>query len=411
MPAIKPPLGFLTGEPGPGELGPARLCAAALVTVAAFCAIYAPQPLLAVIAAEFGVSRDVCGLLITVTLLPFGFAPVAYGFLLESFSAARLMRVCLLLLAATELAVFLNRSFALFLVLRLVQGLLIPAVTTGLMTFISEASASSRVQRNLAAYIAASIFGGFFGRLLAGFASSVLGWRWAFLILGLALAGAAVLAGSLGAAARPRLVRPGLKDLADILKKPVFLRVYVVIFGFFFVFASALNFIPFRLSETVPGAGEMRIALVYSGYLMGIVVSLASARLAGLLGGEKRALVLGGAVFLVAVACLWARGFAPVFGAVFALCLGFFLVHSVAPGLLNSLSTEKHGLVNGLYISFYYLGGTLGTFLPGLIYQALGWGAFVACLVLVAAGALGLSLGLPRPAARPGPPCLGPPSA
>src|SRR5690606_6997113 len=51
-----------------------------------FTVLYAPQPLLPLLAAELGVGCPAASLLITVTLLPLSIAPVAYGFMLESVS-------------------------------------------------------------------------------------------------------------------------------------------------------------------------------------------------------------------------------------------------------------------------------------------------------------------------------------
>ena len=35
----------------------------------------------------------------------------------------------------------------------------------------------------------------------------------------------------------------------------------------------------------------------------------------------------------------------------------------------------------GLYVTTFYIGGTVGAFLPGLAYEAAGWGACVALIV------------------------------
>ncbi len=69
--------------------------------------------------------------------------------------------------------------------LRLVQGLLIPAMLTSLMTYISQVTAKSDIARAMAWYIAATILGGFAGRAFSGLIASLLHWRFSFLFLGL----------------------------------------------------------------------------------------------------------------------------------------------------------------------------------------------------------------------------------
>ena len=71
---------------------------------------------------------------------------------------------------------------------------------------------------------------------------------------------------------------------------------------------------------------------------------------------------------------------------------GMFTLHSVLSAFLNHLETERKGLINGLYVSAYYAGGALGSFLPGFIFQRFGWPAFIGLLVVLVTGLIGLSL-------------------
>ncbi len=63
-----------------------------LATVLGFGCLYAPQPLLPLMAAEFGVSAQRASLLITLALLPPAVAPLLYGYVLEGVAAARMGR-------------------------------------------------------------------------------------------------------------------------------------------------------------------------------------------------------------------------------------------------------------------------------------------------------------------------------
>ena len=74
-----------------------------------------------------------------------------------------------------------------------------------------------------------------------------------------------------------------------------------------------------------------------------------------------------------------------LFGSLFAFCGAMFLMHAVATGLVNRGGGETAGIVNGLYLVFYYSGGALGSFVPGMVYQRFGWSAFVGVLLAMAA--------------------------
>ena len=73
-----------------------------------------------------------------------------------------------------------------------------------------------------------------------------------------------------------------------------------------------------------------------------------------------------------------------LFGALFLFCPSMFLAHSVAITAANQGITRNVGVVNGLYLAFYYSGGVLGSYLPGFVYQRFGWSSFVSILLLVA---------------------------
>jgi len=61
-----------------------------------------------------------------------------------------------------------------------------------------------------------------------------------------------------------------------------------------------------------------------------------------------------------------------------------FLVHATASGWLNKLAGSSKGVVNGLYVAFYYGGGVVGSSLPGLVYHGYGWSGFLLSLAVVA---------------------------
>jgi YNFM family putative membrane transporter len=50
--------------------------------------------------------------------------------------------------------------------------------------------------------------------------------------------------------------------------------------------------------------------------------------------------------------------------------------HALLSGYVNTLAKSKKGIANGVYISFYYLGGTIGSFAPGALYECCGWKVF-----------------------------------
>jgi YNFM family putative membrane transporter len=361
-------------------------------TVCGISSIYAPQPLLPLLAEAYGVSQATASLAVTATMLPLGLAPLAYGFFLDAVPARPLIGLSLGLLAVTTACLPLCPDFETFLGLRMVQGLVVPALLTALMTYLATAASPDVLRRVMAAYIAVTVFGGFFGRFFSGLAAHALGWRIPFFGLGGTLLLCCLACLTLPPDARSAFLPIRLGDAPQVLRKSGFLRTYLVVALLFFVFSGMLNLLPFRLAELEGGYTPLRAGAMYCGYLMGIVTCLTSHRLSRRLGGPARTMALGAAVVIGAALIFALPAQAAVFVSVFVLCTGMFMAHSVAPGVLNSAEAEHKGLVNGLYISFYYSGGALGTFLPGLILARYGFAP--AAAVLVAAAILGMLVAL-----------------
>lgn len=357
--------------------------------------MYAPQPLFNTMATTFEVQQTAISLVVTVVLLPLAVAPLAYGFMLESISPRLVLISCMTLLALLQCGMAMAPGYASFMVLRCLQGLLVPAMLTALMTRIGTTKGTGNVQRIMALYIASTIFGAFAGRLGSGFLSTHFGWRTSLLVLAGVMGLCAFVLGRLSREATARFSRPSLAALPHILRLPGFFRSYLAVFCAFFVFASLLNLLPFRLAEIAGDISEFRIAAMYSGYLLGILVCIFVMPLVRFFGNERRAVLAGMLYFIAALFCLASAD--PFFAQCAMLFFppGFFLVHAVMPGHLNSITTANTGLVNGCYLAIYYLGGALGSWLPGYIYRWWGWDAYIAfsCGILL----LGMffSLGMP----------------
>lgn len=352
-------------------------------TLLALSALYVPQPLLPVLTAEYGVTRETAALLTTIVFIPLSLAPLVYGALLETMSARRMLRAAVLLLAVSEGVIFFVEPFAGLMAVRLFQGLLIPAMLTSLLTYISQVTEKGDLARALSWYIAATIFGGFAGRALSGLIASLLHWRYSFLFLGFGLLVAWFWLGRIADAGSVTLARPPWRSVGKVLADPVVKTVCCMVFCFFLAFAAMMNFLPFRLTELSVAADEFRIGLAYSGYLMGIAVSLNAVRIHRRCGGAERTMIGGLALFAVALLIMIVPSVSVLVGGMFLLCGASFLTHATATGVLNRYMLHSRGVVNGLYIAFYYGGGAVGSYLPGYAYRSYGWGGFILVLTVV----------------------------
>ena len=366
-----------------------------LITILTLSALYAPQPLLPLLATEFQISRDLAASLTTIAFLPLCIAPLLYGRILSAFTPRQLLRCAVLVLAIAELLFPLCTTIWALFAVRLLQGLMIPAILTAMMTYVSSESATGEIRRTMGIYIASTIIGGLLGRTMSGSIATLLGWHYSFYILSGSLLLGFLLLNFLSPGQPPEGARPRGQALA-ILREKNPRRIYITVFCMFFVFAAIMNYLPFRVAELDASASEMRIGFMYSGYLLGIVTALNSVSISRLLKGTSRTMVIGLGGLILALAGMLIPGTTPLFLFMFPFCGSMFLVHSIASGHLNSLGLKNKGMVNGLYVSFYYGGGMFGSSLPGPIYHHFGWPAFILLLILLTGCGITAASGLDK---------------
>lgn len=363
--------------------------------IVAFGILYEHQPLLPLLAQQWGRSLSDAALLTTVTMIPLALAPLVYGYILERFSSRYMLVGGFSFLLITQAILSTAPDYQWFIILRGIEGLLLPAIFISLMTYTSALGGPEHSRRNISFYIAATIVGGYLGRTMTGLITDLASWQTAFWMWS-ALALIAVFSLlKLDSDPRGQLVRISWPEIRRLVRKPVNREGLGAAFLLFFVSASMMNFLPFRMFELNPGMSTGQMAQVYTGYLVGAVISVFSTRIISLIGNERRTLLLAAALYFCGVLLFMSENIALLYFAMLVLMGGMFSIHSVLSGYLNHLESARKGMINGLYVSSYYSGGVLGSFLPGLLYQSAGWTAYSLLLLALIAALAGLVLLMP----------------
>jgi len=360
-----------------------NLWIALVATVISFSTLYIPQPMLPLLAEQFGVSAGEAGLLMTVAMLPLAFAPIVYGYILQAVPARLMLMVALSLLALNQCCFYFASEFWHLVGLRLLQGLLLPAIFTALMTYCASMVPSSMVRRAMGFYIGATILGGFSGRLAGGIFASAFDWRSAFVAMGLLQLLPLLLLLRVDSDASINFARLDSSSISRVLRNRNYRFMFLSLATVFFVFSGILNNVPFHLQDIHPAATPLIISMLYLGYLIGAPVSFVSESIVRKLGDERKALFLGLVIHAFGLVMLLLVAFKGLVAMMFFLAAGFFLIHALLSGLANHLASEHKGVVNGLYVSIYYFSGALGSWLPGYLYEAIGWQGMILVLLAI----------------------------
>jgi YNFM family putative membrane transporter len=238
--------------------------------------------------------------------------------------------------------------------------------------------------------------GGFLGRFLSGISSEYFGWRPFFFLVGVGLVLSFFALLSIGKDAKMGFARITKNEVVNVLRIKHNFFVYAAIFCVFFVFQGLLNFLPFELKNMSENMGEGKVGFMYAGYVVGLITALNVTRIIGFFKSESKAMLSGMFIYMAGLQLFNIGSFAVMFASMFVFCLGMFMVHSIAAGFINKLARERKSITNGLYLSFYYAGGALGSFLPGIFYQHLGWHVFLFFLGFILLCGIGFLILLKR---------------
>lgn len=352
-------------------------------TVVTICSLYAAQPIQPVFQKEFDLTNLQAILFTTFMMAPLGFAPLFYGYLLEAYPAKKLVRTAVLIIGLLEILFASTSDYFMLLGIRAAQGLVIPAILTSLMSYISYTVSRREVQQAIAFYIASTIVGGFLGRVLSGLLTDLFGWRFFFFVLGGLFLLCYFLLACLESKIKMQYVKPQLKELFSVFRQSHYFWLYCCIFCVFFTFSAMMNFLPFELKKIAPTSGEAGIGFLYVGYTMGVLVSVFNRRIRSWFNHETTAVTAGILIFITGTALFLIEEYWVMFGGMFVFCTGMFMTHSLLSGYLNTIGTENKAIANGLYMSSYYTGGTLGSFLPNYILASFGWNVFMYSLIIM----------------------------
>jgi YNFM family putative membrane transporter len=234
--------------------------------------MYATQPLQPLLANEFDVSIVSASYFTAIIMFFLAIAPIVYGYIIEHISSKKLLQIALIVLFITNIFLTFSTNFEFFSFTRTIEAILIPALLTTSMAIL--ASDKQNIKQNMSIYVAATVFGGLFGRVVSGFVADIFGWRAVFIMLSISMLIGIYLLQKLEFEGETNLIKAKVNDIVKIIKQRQFLLIYILMFTMFYTFGGLLNLLPFYMKDIIPSINETQIGLLYLGYGVGIVVAL-----------------------------------------------------------------------------------------------------------------------------------------
>jgi YNFM family putative membrane transporter len=360
-----------------------------------FAIVYLTQPLLPLFVEEFILSEFMSSLSLSVVVFCISIALLVYGPLSDAVGRKPIMAWTMAGGVISTVLTAFARDYTDVVLLRAVQGLFLAGIPALAMAYMSEEFSPKALSVSMGLYIGANSLGGMSGRILSGVIAEHWGWRTSFMVVG--LLAAALFAVFIFLLPRSRNFKPsplqwrsaGSAMLGHLRNSK--LSIAMLIGGLhFFVFIGSFNYLTFLLSEYPYHLSPSRLGMLFFAYVAGSIGSAISGRLSDKWGRSR--CIMAGIVVFASGLLITLIGWLPIIiiGLILQ-CFGFFFAHSASASWVNGRAAYAKASAASLYLFFYYMGGSLGSFYMGWFWHLYRWPGVVGGSMLVFALTFSLS--------------------
>jgi len=364
--------------------------AATIAGACTFLNVYCTQPLLPFFqrlfhASEVEVSLTVGAVTLSVALM----APLI-GLAAETLGRKKIIVLALFAMGIVSLLTATSNDLHGMIFWRFAQGLFVSGVIAVIMAFINE-EFPAHAGIVMSAYVTGTVFGGFLGRFLTGLIAVRWDWRVAFIVLGvLDLFGALAVRQWLPSAVHfvsAKSFSQSLGDIRDHVRNPKLMAVCCMGFTVLFSLVGVFTYVSFYLAKSPFNLSPAALGSLFFVYLAGCVVTPLAGRFLDRHGFHRTALLsvsmsVSGLLFtLIPWLPVVIVGLA-VFSS------GIFVSQAAASVLTGRVAEHARSAAAGLYVTFYYIGGSVSSVATAWFWLHGGWSACVALFATVSLATL-----------------------
>lgn len=360
--------------------------ALALAGFACFMLLYGTQPLLPQLTGAFAISAVTASLSVSAGTIAMAFLLIPWSLVSDRYGRVAPMRACLFGAAIFGFASAFAPDFPTLLLSRVCVGACIAGVPAAAMAYLGEELAPDQRARAMGLYIAANALGGMSGRFLAAAVSEYLSWRHGLAALGLlgllaAIGFLRLLPRGEHFVAQPLQWRPLFADVRNIYADAGLPWLFLISFLIMGAFVGIYNYLGFRLSLPPYALGPAAIGAVFALYVLGSLSSVLAAGAAAR-HGRQRVILAMSLCMAVGIGLTCFTPLPLIIGGLALFTFGYFAVHSLASTWVGRRAGTRRGLVSALYLSSYYLGGSVIGYAAGWPWEHFAWPGVAGALLL-----------------------------
>ena len=356
-----------------------------LVTGAlAFVQVYSIQSILPILMHDFNVSAPTAGATVGATVLAVALMSPFMGMMSDALGRKTFIVGSVLFMTLPTLALAFVHNIGVMWWLRFAQGLGVPGITVVLIAYIGEEFTGSTRTKLMSFYVSGTVLGGFLGRFLMGYLTEFVGWRHAFIIMGMLSAMGAVLIWrylpkSTSFEAKPNISQAFLTLWHHLHNRHV-LAACALGFCVLFSLVGCFTYINLHLNQPPYNLSSAQLANIFAVYLIGMIITPVSTQLIVKFGANRTVLLAMG----ISISGILLTLTSPLWLIVLALAImssGVFITQSSTINYISFHVSEGRSLASGLYYMAYYSGGFVGAWLCGHAFEQGGW-KMTACTLM-----------------------------
>jgi len=358
-----------------------------------FANMYTTQAILPVLSLDFHVSAPAAGLTVSLLVLSVAFGSLVYGPLSDRIGRKKVMVGASFLVIIPTLLCGFAPNFVILVLLRSMQGLLMPGLTSVAIPYVYEEFEGRGRGLAMGIYVCGLTLGGLFARVGSAALTGFFNWRIALEAFALPTLIAALIMwkflpetreNTLTSAniQRGSFFRQSIHDMSLHLRNRRLVGAFIIGFTLFFGFIGAFTYLPYYLTGPTFNLPTIALSLVYLLWLTGVFAPLAGS-VAGRIGSRRSiAFSMGLAAIGLLITLI------PILPVVLfglgLLALGMFSTVPTVNLYLGEQAATAKGTAASMYLSLYYFGGSFGAVLPGFALLWAGWpGVAILCLGMV----------------------------
>jgi len=365
--------------------------AVTLAGIGAFLNLYSTQPLLPLFEQLFHASKAEVGRTVSAATLGVAISAPFCGALAERVGRRKVIILSIFLLSIPTIMAATASGLSQLVFWRFWQGVVMPGIFGVTIAYIAEEWPRHRVAQVMSIYVSGTVLGGFLGRILTGVAAThhlipfvLPSWRNGFVAIGaLDLIFGLILWRWLPADSPLPAGSDEASNVTRHLRNPQLLATYAVGFNVLFTLVATFTYITFYLAAPPFGLSPAELSALFMVYLVGLIITPLGGVWISRVGSRVALIgsVIAGIVGILLT--LVPSMLVILFGLV--LCSsGVFVCQSASTSYIQrEAQSGGRASAAGLYVMFYYIGGSVAGVLPGMLWRFGQWKACVALIVCV----------------------------